>query len=315
MNRLNRLSAILIQLQSKKIVKAQEIADRFNISLRTVYRDINSLEEGGIPIIGEAGVGYSIMDGYRLPPVMFTKEEATAFLMAEKILDKYTDTYNANMFKSALYKIKAVLRTDEKDFITAIDNNILVLNNTHRQDSTNGATSLQKILTAVNEKKVLSISYTSIYANETTQRYIEPVGIFLQNTNWYLIAWCRLRNDYRNFKVDRIKQQQLTDESFEAKHLPLALFLAQTSKEQKLHTVVIRIKKEVAKYIVTEKYYNGFVSEQIDDAHIEMTFLTASLQGIARWFMMFGDQATILQPEALKEQVKIVLSAISKQLK
>src|SRR5438046_1665971 len=106
MNRLDRLSAILIQLQSKKIVKAQEIADRFHISLRTVYRDINSLEEGGIPIIGEAGVGYSIMDGYRLPPVMFTKEEATAFLMAEKILEKYTDSYNANMYKSALYKIK-----------------------------------------------------------------------------------------------------------------------------------------------------------------------------------------------------------------
>ncbi len=80
MNRIDRLSAILIQLQSKQVVKAQEVADRFGISLRTVYRDIKSLEEAGIPIGAEAGKGYFIMDGYHLPPVMFTKEEASALL-------------------------------------------------------------------------------------------------------------------------------------------------------------------------------------------------------------------------------------------
>jgi len=255
MNRLDRLSAILIQLQSKKVVRAQEIADRFKISLRTVYRDVHSLEEGGIPIIGEAGVGYSIMDGYRLPPVMFTKEEATAFLMAEKILDKYTDSYNAGIYRSALYKIKAVLRTTEKDFISAIDDTIMVLKNTHQPHSESEETaSLQKILAAINEKKVLSITYNTIYSNEKTNRCIEPIGIFLQNSHWYLIAWCRLRNDYRNFKTDRILSQQSTDETFTTQHLSLAGYLERTSKEQQLHTVMISMKKEVAKYVVTEKF-------------------------------------------------------------
>lgn len=83
MNRLNRVTAILIQLQSKRIVRAQDIADRFNISLRTVYRDIRTLEEAIIPLVGETGIGYSIMEGYRLLPVMFTMDEATAFLTAE----------------------------------------------------------------------------------------------------------------------------------------------------------------------------------------------------------------------------------------
>src|SRR5664279_5689637 len=91
MNRIDRVTAILIQLQSKRVVKAQEIADRFNISLRTVYRDVKTLDEAGLPVIGEAGVGYSIMEGYRLPPVMFTREEATAFLTAEKLVEKLTD--------------------------------------------------------------------------------------------------------------------------------------------------------------------------------------------------------------------------------
>src|SRR5580698_7460080 len=109
MNRIDRLAAILIQLQSKRVVKSHDIAERFAISLRTVYRDIRTLEEGGIPIIGEAGVGYSIMDGYRLPPIMFTKEEATAFLTAEKLIEKLTDPYTEESYKSAMYKVKAVL--------------------------------------------------------------------------------------------------------------------------------------------------------------------------------------------------------------
>src|SRR6201995_1545562 len=115
MNRIDRGSAILIQLQSRRVVKASDIADRFGISLRTVYRDIKTLEEAGVPIIGEAGVGYSIVDGYRLPPVMFTREEATAFLTAEKFVEKLTDTSTASHYQSAMYKVRAVIKTSEKD--------------------------------------------------------------------------------------------------------------------------------------------------------------------------------------------------------
>src|SRR6201995_5767023 len=115
MNRIDRISAILIHLQSRRVVKAGDIADRFNISLRTVYRDMKTLEEAGIPLIGEAGVGYSIMDGYRLPPVMFTKEEATAFLTAEKFVEKLTDTSTSGHYQSAMFKVRAVIKTSEKD--------------------------------------------------------------------------------------------------------------------------------------------------------------------------------------------------------
>lgn len=314
MNRIDRLSAILIQLQSKKVVKAQEIADRFNISLRTVYRDVHALEEAGIPLIGEAGMGYSIMDGYKLPPVMFTREEATTFLMAEKLLEKYTDGYNSNNFKSALYKIKAVLRSAEKDFITGIDANIMVLKNANPSEEKPAHRFIQQILTAISEKKVLAIRYTSAYSDEHTERCIEPVGIFLQNTYWYLIAYCRLRKDYRNFKVDRIRQVNITTESFAANHQPLPDFLERTSKEKELHKVIFRVKKEAAKYLITEKFYHGFVSETRGDSMVEMTFLTASLEGMARWFMMFGDHATILEPAALKTIVRNIASGIQKHL-
>src|SRR6187402_329948 len=117
MNRIDRISAILIQLQSRRVVKAADIAGRFNISLRTVYRDVKTLEEAGIPIIGEAGVGYSIMDGYRLPPVMFTREEATAFLTAEQFIENLTDASTTTHYKSAMYKVRAVLKNTEKELL------------------------------------------------------------------------------------------------------------------------------------------------------------------------------------------------------
>jgi predicted DNA-binding transcriptional regulator YafY len=87
----DRTLAILTQLQSKKIVRAQELAERFGVSLRTIYRDMRSLEASGVPLYGEAGTGYSLVDGYKLPPVMFTREEAASFIAAEKLVQKFTD--------------------------------------------------------------------------------------------------------------------------------------------------------------------------------------------------------------------------------
>ena len=129
--RFDRITAILVQLQSKKIVTAQEIADRFEISLRTVYRDIRSLEEAGVPILSEAGIGYSMMDGYRLPPIIFSKEEAFSFVTAGKLMDKFSDYSTNKDYQSALFKVKAVLRNSEKESIAKVDESISVLSNNY----------------------------------------------------------------------------------------------------------------------------------------------------------------------------------------
>src|ERR671912_2541564 len=108
MNRIDRLTAILIQMQTKKGVKAEEMSDRFEISLRTVYRDVKALMEAGVPIGSEAGKGYFIVNGYHLPPVMFTQDEANSMLLAAKIVDKMTDDSIRKAYESALLKIKSV---------------------------------------------------------------------------------------------------------------------------------------------------------------------------------------------------------------
>jgi len=311
MNRIDRLTAILIQLQSQRVVKAQDIAERFSISLRTVYRDVRTLEEGGIPIIGEAGVGYSIMDGYRLPPIMFTKEEATAFLTAEKLIEKFTDTSTEESYKSAMYKIKAVLRVTEKDYLENIDHHIEVLNNSHIPRNKSPHNPIQTILKSISEKNVLTIEYFANNSQEQTVRNIEPVGIFYAGNYWHVIAFCHLRNDYRDFRIDRISNISHTVQKFMKEHPLLKAYLKQLSKERELETVVMRVDKKIMKHFGEQLFYNGFVSQQeLKGNIIEMTFLSYSLEGFARWYMMFGDHAEIISPNSLKGIVRKISATI-----
>lgn len=310
MNRIDRLTAILIQLQSRRVVKAQDMADRFGISLRTVYRDIRSLEEAGVPILGEAGVGYSLMEGYRLPPVMFSMEEATAFLTAEKLVEKLTDASTRSSYQSAMYKVKAVLRSQEKDHIEVMEQHIEVVENAYLPDRAGNMMVLQDILKAIGQKRVLAMDYFSEYNQQQTTREAEPVGIFYRDRYWYLIAYCRLRQDYRHFKAESISRLKITETVFEKTHPVLGSFLTRMSKEKDLQKVVIRIAKGILKYLGDEKYYHGFVSQKETGNGIELTFLSSSLQGLARWFLMFGDQADVLQPASLRELIKQQLEEI-----
>lgn len=314
MNRIDRVTAILIQLQSRKVVKAQDIADRFNISLRTVYRDVKTLEEAGIPVIGESGIGYSIMDGYRLPPVMFTREEATAFLTAEKMIEKLADASTDESYKSAMFKIRAVLRSTEKDFLENLDEQIQVLKGRRLANRQLTVNPIQTILKSISGKNILSIKYFAHHSQQKTERLIEPVGVFYLDGYWHLIAYCRLRKDYRDFRIDRISDIKETAQLFDKAHPTLKAYLQQVSKEMDLHTIIIRVSKDAAHYLDDQKYYSGFVSQKDLGDVIEMTFLTASIQGFAYWYLTFGAYAEIVQPVRLKEKVKESAEAILKKI-
>ncbi|TWR31613.1 YafY family transcriptional regulator [Mucilaginibacter pallidiroseus] len=308
MNRIDRISAILIQLQSRRVVKASDIAARFDISLRTVYRDVKTLEEAGIPIIGEAGVGYSIMDGYRLPPIMFTREEATAFLTAEKFVEKLTDASTSAQHKSAMYKIRAILKSAEKDLLENMDENIAVLKS-RTQSAVNNNDHIQHILNAIAAKNILEIEYTAGYTQQLTRRKIEPVGIFYLDSYWHLIAYCQMRNDYRDFRCDRIRSLHQLNETFAGKHPTLKAYIDQTAHEKHLETIIIQVENEVLRFISEQKYYQGFVSERSEGERTEMTFLAMSIEGFARWYITFGDMARIVSPTQLKERVKALSQA------
>lgn len=314
MNRIDRLAAILIQLQSRPLVKAQDIADKFSVSLRTVYRDVKALEEGGVPIIGEAGTGYRLMEGYKLPPVMFNMDEATALLTASKLVHSKTDAGISKHFTSALDKIRAILRHAEKHHIEGIDEHIAVMNHPAIAYQPQSDLHLQPLLKAIGSSSVIEIHYTSLEKEETTKRKVEPVGIYYLGSHWYLIAWCQLRKDYRNFRTDKITRLDFTSEKISKEHPPLQSFMDQMSRDREVHKVIIDFEPEVVKYLGEQKYYNGYVKEERAGDHIRMTFLSGSLMGFSRWFMLYGDHAKIVEPTELNDMVAEIAENILKRV-
>ncbi len=314
MNRIDRLSAILIQLQSRNLVKAQQLADKFSISLRTVYRDVHALQEAGVPIIGEAGTGYSLMEGYKLPPVMFNQDEASALLTAAKLMESKTDASSVHHYTSALDKIKAVLRFAEKDHIEEIDNHIAVVSPASFQYERPTELHLQSILKAIANAAVINIHYTSLDSNETTHRNVEPVGIYNLGSHWHLIGFCRLRNDYRNFRTDRIQKLAVTDEIVSKAHPPLQEFINKMPAQREVKKVVIEVDPEIIKYFGEQKYYHGYIKEENEGDCVRITFLCGFLEGFARWFMMFGDHARILEPVELNDIVTTIAENILKKI-
>lgn len=308
MNRFDRITAILIQLQSKKVVKAQDLADRFGTSLRTIYRDIRTLEEAGVPLYGEAGIGYSIVDGYRLPPVMFTQEEAIAFITAEKLMGKFTDTALNTNYSSAMYKIKAVLRGTEKDLIENLEEQIIVID--RPKNATPPANILDVLLKSIAEKKVVKMIYKA-FGNENSERNIEPIGVFHEHENWYTIGFCHLRQEYRQFRLDRVVEIKLTDQP-QLERTSLKEFQQQQEDVRAgfaVQKAVIRFDKSITKYLQDRRHYFGYVSEVVYDDYVEMTFLSQSFEeGLARWYLMFADKAEIIEPESLKESVNKILT-------
>jgi predicted DNA-binding transcriptional regulator YafY/DNA gyrase inhibitor GyrI len=220
MNRLDRISAILVQLQSRSVVRAIDCAERFGVSVRTIYRDIRTLEQAGVPVCGDAGVGYSLVEGYRLPPLMFTPEEALAFLTAEKFMESLTDTHHSRHFRSGMDKLRAVMRGVHKDYMSVLAGAISVYRSSHAP--TDKIPGLQQtILKSIGDREILAMNYTRA-DGKISCREIEAVGVAFANPCWYLVAWCHLRGEYRKFRLDRIDSLATTGRRHSAAaHPPL----------------------------------------------------------------------------------------------
>jgi predicted DNA-binding transcriptional regulator YafY len=202
--RLSRLTAILTQLQTKRLTTATSLAKKHGVSVRTIYRDIKALEGAGIPIFTEEGKGYSLMEGYRLPPVMFTESEANALITAEQLVLKNKDLSLISQYAEAIQKIKAVLKFTTRKKTNFLSERILVRPQLNHTSTSNNLTKIQHALT---EFQLLEITYKSVSDNVITKRKIEPFAFYNNSEEyWNLIAYCRLRKDFRQFRLDRILQ-------------------------------------------------------------------------------------------------------------
>ena len=307
MNRLDRISALLVQLQSRPVVRASEMAQRFGVSLRTIYRDMHTLTEAGVPICGDSGIGYSLVDGYKLPSLMFTKEEAMAFLTAEKIIEQITDTQNSIYFRQGMDKIRAALRTVDKNYIHEMGDAIAVYKSRNARESLPNL--LQIILSSINDKQIIEIDYTNADENKS-RRLLEAVGITYSYPNWYLSAWCHLREEYRMFRIDRIENIETKTDKHTKIHPPLESLLG-ADDAQCLTEVVLHTSKEVSRYNADRCYFMGLTGEkELADGQIEQTYMAYSLEPLARWVLANTDTTTVISPIEVKNIIRQIIKKL-----
>ncbi|HET8573593.1 MAG TPA: YafY family protein [Edaphocola sp.] len=314
LKRFDRLVSILIQLQSKRIVRSKELADRFGVSLRTIYRDLQTLEKAGVPVYGEAGVGYSLVEGYRLPPVMFTREEAGSFLAAEKLMQQFTDKGLGEYFESAMYKIKSVLRGSEKEWLAALDAQVTV-NNSRPVFNESVPNALPILFESLAEKKQIILNYQALNAASPESRAIEPIGLFHENHFWYILGYCHLRHDYRQFRLDRIQDIHKTDQHFSRQHGTVDEHRYNKCSPEKRTEVKLLIDHPVSHYMTSGFQYYQVISKENRGSQVAITLsVKASDQGFVRWLLMFEDYLEIIEPAALRQEVKSILARSLKRL-
>jgi len=308
MNRVDRLLALILHLQSRRVVTAEELAGHFELSVRTVYRDLNALGEAGVPVVAEAGVGYSLMKGYHLPPVMFTPEEAGALATGGALVGQMTDDSLSEPMRSALRKIRAILPRDQQERIERIEHGTLLPERRAGRRKA-GAANLLQIQDALARRRVLRLSYRSGTAPEATARDVEPLGLTHYLQHWHLIAWCRLREDVRDFRLDRIEDIGVLAETFP----PRPGFLLEDYLrciETRSPGVTIRVKFSArSANRARREWALGLVHDETVADGVVLTLTAGQLDWFITWLLSFGTWATVLEPAELREKLVVTAEA------
>lgn len=210
MRRADRLFQIVLLLDRRRAVTAREIADALSVSERTVYRDIADLSRAGVPINGEAGVGYLLRPGYRLPPLMFDPEELQALALGSRMVKGWSDPALGHAAERALLKIEAVLPAALR---THAISDALMVPDFHVPAAM--VAPLGKLRQCIAESRKAYLEYTRV-DGVVSRRVIWPLGLVFWGETWTLAAWCELRGDFRTFRPDRMQQLEIANDTFAA---------------------------------------------------------------------------------------------------
>ena len=240
MSQLSRLISILTLLKSKRVLTAPELSGRYDVSVRTIYRDIQKLIESGVPIITLEGRGYTLMDGYTVAPVQFTEKQANALITAQHLVTKSNDSSFVKDFEEALTKIKSVFRSSILEKSEMLDSKIHVFDTRQESISSNALSEIQLAITNFN---YVEINYHKADDPNISFRKIEPYFIFSTEGKWILIAWCYLRKDYRAFRIDRIQHFKILPQQFEDRKFSIQDYVSR-EREKAYHE---RIQKDKSK--------------------------------------------------------------------
>jgi len=209
MRRADRLFQIVQLLRSRRLTTAAQLAERLEVSERTIYRDVADLGRSGVPIEGEAGVGYRMGKNFELPPLMFNVAEIQALVLGARMVESWADDELRSAVRAALDKVEAVLPDAERERMRST---ALFAISDHVSDDLRRF--MSELRHATDDRKIVTIQYGDKESNPTERR-VRPLGLYFWGRTWTLGAWCDLRGGFRNFRLDRIAHAEVTDETFE----------------------------------------------------------------------------------------------------
>jgi predicted DNA-binding transcriptional regulator YafY len=290
MNRVDRLFGILLRLQRRGRVRAQDLARHFEVSERTIYRDIAALNELGVPIVSLPNVGYELPPGFSLPPLFFTPGEAGALALAVRLLLAQAAGRTSADAERALAKVLAILPPELRRRVDAQSEVVRFFGEECPLDLDDPR--LAELQRAVAGRLVVALRYHSFRGDELLEREVEPEALTYHRGTWYLGAYCRLRQAPRSFRLDRVEGLRVTGESFE----PRQAAVASDSP------TVVRVRfAEGALRWVRERQHFGFAA---DEGAGVLRYAVADPGEMLPWLLSWGAAAEVIEPESLRARVR-----------
>ena len=302
MNRIDRLFAITTLLQARKRLRAQDLAREFEVTERTIYRDMAALAESGVPVVGLPSEGYELMAGYFLPPLRFTLREARAMLIGARLVVSQARGSLPADAQSALNKVAAQLPTALRDEVQQLTDAIGFAFHDQFDLDDPKVSQLQK---AIQQRRVVWLRYHSYSQNEVTEREIEPLGMNF-NGEWYVGAYCRLRKGARDFRLDRIDALKVLDATFKPRQL--------MRPERELVEIHIRFAPERVRWVRERQHYGYLSDVSADKNGTVMRFAIESYQEFHEWLFQWGASAELLSPPLLRQMRREEVAKMARSL-
>ncbi|KOR76042.1 helix-turn-helix transcriptional regulator [Paenibacillus solani] len=304
MNKTDRMLAILLELQQRKIVRAEDLASIFETSVRTIYRDIQALSEAGVPVMGAPGQGYSLMAGYFLPPVMFTTEEAVALLIGADFVERFDVGYGLKA-QASRKKIEFILPEAVRADASRVRKTMRLLTPVNKATSEEEKDYVEMVRRAILEKRKIEFHYVKKMSDSTGDRKsfrsAAPYGLAFLQGSWTLVAWCDLRQDIRHFRLSRMKDLTVLEERFE---MPPDFSLeAYRPPDDRNLQVRILANPDIADRVKESGNYYMETFEECEDGLL-VSFRVRRPEEILQWVLGWGSDVVVLEPESFRDRIR-----------
>jgi predicted DNA-binding transcriptional regulator YafY len=320
MNRTDRLLAIVLELQGKRWRRAEDLAETFETSKRTIYRDMLALGEAGVPIVSIPGRGYSLVEGYFLPPVSFSADEATILLLGVDVMSQSFDTHYQSVAHSASRKILGVLPDAQRQTVESLRERIQFVTgfSAARPDTAQQLEKLQLLRGAIVESRRVRFDYHTRYTTRigaetaaasaaSTPRIVDPYSLAHVGASWYLTGYCHTRRGLRTFRLERIECVTALPETFER---PATVRINPRQRQQEPPiTIRALFAPEVARWVRESPSYFTRAMDDTPDGLL-VTLAVRDLSEITQWLLSWGRHVRILEPDALRDLLAAEAAAI-----